>query len=74
MKWAVYQGNKYVQVVPVGDLIKHKLSPRCPCKPRVFDHDPETGRKIERLLIVHRAIDGREMIEDGERIINEPRD
>lgn len=58
-RWHVikYRGLRRIAVVPIRDLRRHrKLSARCWCAPRV---ENESGWR----LIVHNALDGRELVE-----------
>ena len=56
--------NDVYHVIPVDDFWEHEESEGCMCKPRI----EENGK-----LIVHNSYDGREIIEEAERIINEPK-
>ncbi len=53
--------EKMVHIYPQGDLREHVTDkgPDCWCKP-----------EIDENLIIHNALDGREQIETGERLIH----
>lgn len=67
-KWrAEKQDDGNSHVFPDDERFFHSLSgTRCPCKPRV------THNFGGRLVVVHRSEDGREYIEDAERIFRDP--
>lgn len=46
-------------VLPIGDLREHVAERDCWCKPKEDDEQPG--------LFVHNALDGRELVERGER-------
>ncbi len=72
-RWGTYEFEQSVQVVPVDEYDEHQMGPFCPCRPFVQMNDQETGLPFERVIIVHKAFDGRHMVEDAERIIDEHR-
>jgi hypothetical protein len=41
----------------------------CPCGPRVEWNDPKTGNAHAEALVIHRAFDCREIVEEAERIL-----
>lgn len=49
-----------IHVIPLGDFREHEVSLSCWCHPVADDDEPG--------LIVHRAMDGREAFESGERL------
>lgn len=49
-----------VHVLPVNDLREHIESEECWCRPRI--EDEPNGQ-----VIVHNSMDGRELVERGER-------
>lgn len=59
-----------IHVYPIRDEREHELEgTMCPCGPRVEWHDPKTGRPHAQALVIHRALDCREVIEEAERIL-----
>ena len=52
-----------IHVLPLNDLREHEETTTCPCGPVVEWEHAEP-------LVIHRSWDGREYIEDAERIIN----
>ena len=50
-------------VLPIDDLQSHEESKDCACEPRIEDN-----------IIVHNSYDGREIIEEAVRVMNEPVD
>lgn len=62
-----------IHVYPVNDEREHELEGTvCPCEPHVEWHDPETGEPYAQAMVIHRAFDGRDVIEEAERIIAAP--
>ena len=53
-----------IHILPLNDLKEHEETTTCPCGPRVDWSEAEA-------IVIHRSWDGREYIEDAERIINE---
>jgi len=49
--------------MPIDDLIEHEESTQCPCSPRI--------EILEEILVVHHALDCREMIEEAKAILVE---
>lgn len=62
-----------IHVYPINDEREHDLDgTMCPCEPHVEWSDPETGEPYAQALVIHRAFDGRDVIEEAERIISNP--
>jgi len=60
-----------IHVYPVRDEREHELrGTMCPCGPRVEWNDPVTREAHVEALVVHRAFDCREVIEEAERILS----
>jgi hypothetical protein len=60
-----------IHIYPVNDEQEHDLEgTMCPCNPRVEWADPETGEAYSEALVIHNAIDCREIVEEAERINN----
>ena len=57
--------KEYWHLLPTGDTNTHKESKNCPCNPRLYKG--EEGK----ILVVHNAFDGRELLEQAEKRINE---
>lgn len=53
-RWAVYENNETIAVVPLNDLIEHKPE-GCFCNPRI-DQDKDDLKPTQ----VHSALDGRD--------------
>jgi hypothetical protein len=51
-----------VHVLPVNDLREHVEGTLCWCRPRVEEEDGGT-------VVIHNSMDGRELIERGERSV-----
>ena len=64
MSWSTVYSGYDVHVIPVNDKSGHIDDTRCDCKPFVL---LELGGRI----IVHRAYDCREAIEQAEEILQE---
>ena len=60
--WRVYEDAFSVHVLPVGEESEHSRSMSCQCKPRVECY--------KRDLVIHNAFDGRQAVEEADRIIN----
>lgn len=63
--------SETIHVFPNGDSRPHYLEGGdCACKPRVETSDPKTGKPYPDggKLVIHRAFDGREIIEEAEAI------
>ena len=60
---AQHPGDEHacVHVIPLYDFRDHEPSAGCWCGPQV--------NSVEPRVLVHRALDGRELIERGERAI-----
>lgn len=58
-----------IHILPINDLKEHEQSTMCWCKPTVEFTDPSTGQAHEGLCI-HNSADGRELVEQAEKIIN----
>jgi len=57
-------------ILPIDDLKPHEEEgTQCPCSPRVFFNDPDTGEAFAEAIVVHRSFDGRELVEEAEAII-----
>lgn len=57
-----------IHVYPVNDWIEHQVDDpasecECPCEPRIDYFDPETGEMYGEPIVVHNAIDQRELNE-----------
>ncbi len=48
-------------VIPLGDFREHEVSAGCWCGPRALPDCPQ--------VLQHNALDGRELIEEGKRMI-----
>lgn len=59
-----------IHVYPIKDDQEHELEgTMCPCGPRVEWNDPKTGNAHAEALVIHRAFDCREIVEEAERIL-----
>lgn len=58
-----------IHVLPINDLKEHEETTTCWCNPKVEFSDPETGEAHEG-LVIHNSADGREFVEQAERIVN----
>ena len=60
-----------IHVLPIGDDREHvENGTGCWCEPRIEWEDPDTGEAYREALVIHRAADRREVIEEAERIAN----
>jgi len=60
-----------IHIVPLNDLKPHdENGTQCPCEPHVFFKDPETGEDYAEAIVLHKAYDGREMIEEAGCLLN----
>ena len=53
-----------IHVLPINDLIEHEETSTCPCRPKV---EMENGE----MIVIHNAMDNREIVEQAEAIIND---
>lgn len=62
-RWALFHDvvNMQAHVSPVGDLRDHVLTPQCWCKPTPDEEQPN--------VLVHHALDQRELVEQGRRAV-----
>jgi len=51
--------GEQIHMVPRGDFRQHKKSMSCWCKPYTRDEEPR--------VVIHNAMDGREMYDTGKR-------
>ncbi len=59
-----------IHIVPFNDLKSHvEEGTLCPCEPHVFFNDPETGEAFAEAIVLHKAWDGRELVEDAEALM-----
>jgi len=62
--------GKMIHIVPLNDEKPHdEDGTQCPCEPHVFFNDPETGETLAEPIILHKAWDGRELLEEAECIM-----
>jgi hypothetical protein len=62
-----------IHVFPIGDEREHVTEgTMCWCGPRVEWKDPTTGEAHAEALVIHHAADHREIVEEAERILEEP--
>lgn len=59
-----------IHVLPINDLKEHEETTTCWCNPKVEFADPETGEQYSEGLVIHNSADGREFVEQAERIVN----
>lgn len=57
-----------IHVYPINDWIEHQIdSPAsectCPCEPRIVYVDTDTGLPLPQPIVIHNAIDQRELSE-----------
>ena len=58
-----------IHVYPVNDTKPHDLeSAACPCGPRVEFWHPVTGQHYSEGIVIHRAWDAREVVEEAEEL------
>lgn len=48
-------------VMPENDLVEHELSDDCVCRPDVEFVNPESGESYDEPLVIHHALDGRDL-------------
>ena len=54
-------------IVPLNDLKPHdETGTHCHCEPNVFWNDPKTGETFVEPIVLHRAFDGRELVEEAD--------
>lgn len=54
-----------IHVMPMNDDREHEETATCWCKPIVEDRDRKTGRMYATPIVIHSAMDGRELIEQA---------
>lgn len=59
-----------LHVLPINDKKEHEETTMCWCLPSVEWDCPETGEAYSEGLVIHNSADGREFIEEAERIVN----
>ena len=65
MRWGIYEIGKTgpIHIIPEKDTHMHIMHSGCRC-------NPEVDRDLARTIIIHNAFDGRDIVEDAERIIS----
>jgi len=59
-----------IHIVPLNDEKPHdEDGTQCPCEPHVFFNDPETGEVLPEPFVLHKAWDGRELVEEAEALM-----
>jgi len=69
MSWGVYEdvgsnGECVLHVAPTDEKDKHINSTECECFPKVIVD-------VDRIIVVHRSYDGREGLEEANKILNQ---
>jgi len=60
-----------IHIVPFNDLKQHdETGTQCPCDPHVFWKDPKTGAEFNEAIVLHKAWDGRELMEEAQALMN----
>lgn len=61
-----------LHIIPTLDLRPHEESEACWCQPIVETVDPRTGEPYpnDEKIVIHRALDCREGVEQAEEILN----
>jgi hypothetical protein len=59
-----------IHIVPLNDLKPHtEEGTQCPCEPHVFFNDPATGEALVEPIVLHKAWDNREVVEEAEALL-----
>ena len=59
-----------LHIIPLNDEKPHdEDGTQCPCEPHVFFNDTETGKALAEPIVLHRAWDGRELMEEAEALM-----
>ena len=59
-----------IHIVPMNDEKPHdEEGTQCLCEPHVFFNDHETGEAFADPIVLHRAWDGRELVEEAEALM-----
>lgn len=59
-----------IHIVPLNDLKPHvEEGTHCPCEPHVFWNDPKTGETLGEAVVLHKAWDNREVVEEAEALL-----
>lgn len=60
-----------MHVVPTGDTDGHQAGLNCHCDPTIEYQDPDDGYTYDHPLIIHDAFDGRQAVEEANKILQE---
>ena len=62
-KWGVFEEDDSVHVIPIDDFEEHDCSFMCKCNPVVEICDLEAMVPYNKILVIHQAFDGRDVME-----------
>jgi len=60
-----------IHIVPLNDEKPHdEDGTQCHCNPHMLFNDPYTGKALAEAIVLHKAFDGRELVEEAEAMMN----